>query len=129
MNDKNPSVLKLSNGEDIICHVIDASKDKITIQDPLLIEVHSRVTEKGVTETLSLTRWLQPFTDEGDYKIEKHSIVITVPSSDGLTKYYNHVIDNIGDSFIKEPTDKELNEIEREEIEELIEELDNATIH
>ena len=59
MNDKNPSVLKLSNGEDIICHVID----------------------------------------------------------------------NIGDTFIKEPTDKELNKIEQEEIEELIEELDNATIH
>ena len=39
------------------------------------------------------------------------------------------MIDNIGDTFIKEPTDKELNEIEREEIEELIEELDNATIH
>ena len=129
MNNKNPSVLKLTNGEDIICHVVDAAHDKIIIKDPLLIEVRSRITKKGVTETLSLTRWLQPFTDEGDYRIEKHSVVITVPSSDGLTKYYNHVIDNIGDAFIKEPTDKELNEIEREEIEELIEELDNATIH
>ena len=134
MNDKNPSVLKLSNGEDIICHVIDASKDKITIQDPLLIEVHSRVTKKGVTETLSLTRWLQPFTDEGDYKIEKHSIVITVPASSGLSKFYEHVLKRLDKPVIRETLSDEiieddLDQMTDDEIIELMEDVKTRTIH
>ena len=56
------------------------------------METINRMTNSGVTESLSLTRWLQPFSDEKDYTIGKNSIVISVPASIGLSKYYEFVL-------------------------------------
>ena len=39
------SVLKLSNGEDIICRIVDSSKEKVKIEDPLLLDVQ-QITDK-----------------------------------------------------------------------------------
>ena len=77
MNDY--SILKLSNGEDLICRVVNKTESDIVIESPLKMETINRMTNSGVTESLSLTRWLQPFSDEKDYTIGKNSIVISVP--------------------------------------------------
>ena len=79
MNDY--SILKLSNGEDLICRVVNNTDSDIVIQSPLKMETINRMTSNGLTESLSLTRWLQPFSDVKDYTIQKNSIVISVPSS------------------------------------------------
>ena len=86
------SVLKLSNGEDLICRIVNNTDSDVVIQSPLKMETINKITASGVSESLSLTRWLQPFSDVTDYTIQKNSIIINVPASVGLIKYYEWVL-------------------------------------
>ena len=72
----NYNVLKLSNGEDILCNVVETQQGQLKIEAPLLMETISKVTQKGVIESLALGRWIQPYSDEDFFYIEKNSVVI-----------------------------------------------------
>ena len=41
------SVLKLSNGEDIVCRIVEASKEKVKVEDPLLLDVQQITDKQG----------------------------------------------------------------------------------
>ena len=90
---------------------------------PLKMDVMSRMTKKGIQEGLSLTRWVQPFTDEKNIQINKSTIVTMVPASLGMSKYYEYVLKSIKGmklvssttEDIEDPTDEELDEIALEE--------------
>ena len=97
------SVLKLSNGEDIVCRIVEASKEKVKVEDPLLLDVQQITDKQGkIKESVGLIRWIKPFTEEEEYFIEKNSIVITVPASIGLSKYYEHVLQRFDKPVIRE---------------------------
>jgi len=120
-------VVKLSNGEDIVCYVhknkSSAETSKLKISSPLKMESIARSTKKGIVESLSLARWVQPYSDEQYFNIEKNSIVVMTPASVGLCKYYDlkNITQNV--KVIKSsPTKKELRVIEEEEM-DLEEEL------
>ena len=139
----NYQVVKLSNGEDIICNVEEDARidGTLRISSPLKMETFSRTTEKGVVESLGLSRWIQPYSDEDVFTIQKNTVVVMTPVSAGLQRYYEYVLKNMEE--IKDddygPTEKEIRVIEKEEkIEDLEEELDemeaildkqNSTIH
>ena len=42
---------------------------------PLKMELKNRITKKGIVEALTLSRWLQPFTESDEFDIEKTSII------------------------------------------------------
>ena len=121
-------MVKLSNGEDIICKVENELDSTLQISSPLKMETYSRTTSKGLVESLGLSRWVQPYSDEKQFTIQKTTVVLMTPVSVGLQKYYEYVIENMGAmrEKISQPTDKELKVIEREEknIEDLAEELE-----
>ena len=129
------SVLKLSNGEDIVCRVVDASKEKIKVEDPLLLDVQQITGKDGrIKESLGLIRWIKPFTEEEEYFIEKNSIVITVPASSGLSKFYEHVLKRLDKPVIRETLSDEiieddLDQMTDDEIIELMEDVKTRTIH
>ena len=129
------SVLKLSNGEDIVCRVVEASKEKVKVEDPLLLDVQQITDKQGkIKESVGLIRWIKPFTEEEEYFIEKTSIVITVPASSGLSKYYEHVLKRLDKPVIRETLPDEiieddLGQMTDEEIIELIEDVKTRTIH
>ena len=136
MNDY--SILKLSNGEDLICRVVNNTDSDIVIQSPLKMETINKVTASGISESLSLTRWLQPFSDVTDYTIQKNSIVINVPASVGLSKYYEFVLKKIDDIELTNPTNSDIEKIEESEVRKKLEklkkdlaeiEVDGETIH
>ena len=121
----NYQVIKLSNGEDIICTVeeldsVDSGKFKVT--SPLKMCTQSKITERGVIESLGLSRWVQVYSDQPYYNIEKNSVVIMTPASEGLGRYYEHVLKSMEQSEVKGPTDEELDSIEDEEY---LDELDD----
>ena len=132
---KKYSVLKLSNGEDIVCRVVEASKERIKIEDPLLLDVQQITDEDGrIKESVGLLRWIKPFTEEKEYFIEKNSIVITVPASIGLSKYYEHVLKRLDQPVIREELSDEiieddLDQMTDDEIIELMEDVKTRTIH
>ena len=129
------SVLKLSNGEDIVCRVVESSKEKIKIEDPLLLDVQQITDKDGkIKESIGLLRWIKPFTEEEEYFIEKNSIVITVPASIGLSKYYEHVLKRLDKPVIRETLSDEiieddLDQMTDDEIIELMEDVKTRTIH
>lgn len=143
----NYQIIKLSNGEDIICDIKEQSESEpsLKITSPLKMDVLTRPTEKGIQEGLSLTRWVQPFTDEKNIQINKSTIVTMVPASMGMSKYYEYVLRSLQgmklvtsttEDIEGEPTIEDLQKIEleeriekelrdwnrREELEELLEE-------
>ena len=112
----NYNVLKLANGEDILCNVVETQQGQLKIEAPLLMETISKVTQKGVVESLALGRWIQPYSDEDFFYIEKNSVVIMTPASAGLSRYYEHIIKNTAKLGLKEngPSEEELQTIEDE---------------
>jgi hypothetical protein len=111
-------VIKLSNGEDIVCEVLEIKDTQINIFEPLKMETNSKVTDNGASESLSLGRWLQPYSDEKIFQIERNSIVIMTPASIGLIKYYEYVMTTIERMELSsvEATDKDLESIVEQEI-------------
>ena len=129
------SVLKLSNGEDIVCRIVEASKEKVKVEDPLLLDVQQITDKQGkIKESIGLLRWIKPFTEEEEYYIEKNSIVITVPASSGLSKYYEHVLKRLDKPVIRETLadeiiEDDLDQLTDDEIIELMEDVKTRTIH
>ena len=100
-----------------------------------------RRTPEGFVESLSLSRWLQPFTEESLFKIKNDKIILITDASPGLCKYYEYVLSKIDSSnspnendvfdeknFSKEEDDDKDNE---EIYEELLSDMDidSNTIH
>ena len=114
-------VIKLSNGEDIVCKVHENTSSrensKLKISSPLRMETITRDTSKGVVESLGLSRWVQPYSDEQEFTIQRTTIVMMTPVSAGLQKYYEYVVDNMKTmrKDLSSPTEKELRVIEKEE--------------
>ena len=117
-------VIKLSNGEDIVCNVLELHNKQLKITAPLKMDTISKETGKGFVESLALSRWVQPYSDEETFTVERNSVVIMTPASHGLARYYEYVLQNISQSTITKmhPTKKELKVIEEEQM-DLEEEL------
>jgi hypothetical protein len=113
-------IVKLSNGEDIVCEVLEIKDTQILITEPLKMETINKVTDNGASESLALGRWLQPYSDENIFQIERNSIVIMTPASIGLIKYYEYVMTTIERMELSdvEATDKDLDSIIKQEVDE-----------
>ena len=88
----NFQVLKLSNGDDVICNLVETKDDTFKITSPLKMDTVNRITKKGVSESLALTRWIQPYSDQEHYYVQKNSVVVMAEASVGLTRYYQFVL-------------------------------------
>ena len=113
-------IVKLSNGEDIVCEVLEIKDTQILITEPLKMETINKVTDDGASESLALGRWLQPYSDEKVFQLERNSIVIMSPASIGLIKYYEYVMTTIERMELSsiEATDKDLDSIIKQEVDE-----------
>ena len=85
-------VLKLSSGDDVICSVVSDIKNTLKVSDPLKMDTVNRFTKKGLVESLALSRWIQPYSDEDFFYIDKSSVMLMAPASIGLSRYYEYVI-------------------------------------
>ena len=131
MNDVSYTVLKLTNGDDIICEVDYERYDSeasltqrvFEIQNPLLMVATRRIENEGVKEGLSLSRWVEPFTEQKYFSIPATSVITSAEASPGLVKYYEYVLNRMEHYFDEDslPTDEDLDEIELEEDEEFLE--------
>ena len=131
MNDVSYTVLKLTNGDDIICEVdyerydseASLSQRVFEIQNPLLMVATRKVEADGVREGLSLSRWVEPFTEQKYFSIPATSVITSAEASPGLVKYYEYVLNRMEHYFDEGslPTDEDLDEIELEEDEEFLE--------
>ena len=129
---KSTNIVKLSNGENLICTVVCDTDKHIEIESPLKMETISRVTKTGVVESLSLGKRMQPFSDQKTISLNKNLVIINLPVTIGLEKYYEYVLKkmDLGDG----PSEEELKAIEEEEKQGLKDQMleyikDGYTIH
>ena len=134
MSEQNYQVIKLANGENLICDVIRDSDTTLLVRSPLKMETLSKFTKSGVVESLSLVRWMQPFCDEEKFTLSKNTVILNSPVSIGLGKYYEFILKKMDGLNIPQPSEEELKAIEEEEKQELKDQMleyikDGVTIH
>ena len=134
MSEQNYQVIKLANGENLICDVISDSDTTMLVRSPLKMETLSKITKSGVIESLSLVRWMQPFCDEKKFTLSKSTVILNSPVSIGLGKYYEFILKKMDGLEIPQPSEEELKAIEEEEKQELKDQMleyikNDVTIH
>ena len=110
MNENTTKVIKLANGEDIVCtcmksHNVDLESRVLHISQPLKMEIRNKITKTGVVEALTLSRWLQPFTNDDNFDLERSNIVAVSDASYALNNYYKFMLDSIGNQDTKNSFD------------------------
>ena len=121
MNTDTYKIIKLISGENIICELTE-DDGKYEISKPLLMHVHPNITIGGMTESLMLSRWVQPFTEQKYFKIDPKHVIIMLPASPGLSVYYEDILNKIEGSTERIPL---LDQINEEDIyDELLEDLE-----
>ena len=107
-------IIKLKNGEDLICNVLDNENGRLKVTSPLKMETVNRISKKGLTESLALTRWIQPYSDEKHFFIESNSIIIMAPASVGMTRYYEYVLKSYDGLVLKSAKEETVEKIRSE---------------
>ena len=121
-------VLKRISGENIICELARNGGGNYEISRPLLMHVRPSITMSGMTESLMLSRWVQPFTEQKSFEINPKHVIIMLPASPGLSVYYEGVLNKLEEGGEEIAVTK----IDEEEVyEELLEELEteSSSIH
>ena len=89
-------VLKLLNGEEIICQLSEGIvNDSYEITHPLKMQVESRLTKQGPVDSLNLSRWIGPYTEQSLFNIKLSHVLTVADASEGLSRYYEHVRNEI----------------------------------
>ena len=124
-------VLKLLNGEELICELgDDVVDDSYEITNPLKMQVESKITKQGHVDSLNLSRWIGPYTEQSLFNIKTAHVLIVADASVGLSRYYEHIQKEI--TRLDSPNHKKsLDNISNEEVyEDLLDDLDiDDTIH
>ena len=124
-------VLKLLNGEELICELgDDVVDDSYEITNPLKMQVESKITKQGTVDSLNLSRWIGPYTEQSLFNIKTAHVLIVADASVGLSRYYEHIQKEI--TRLDSPHYKKyLDDISNEEVyEDLLDDLDyDDTIH
>ena len=131
MNTVTYKILKLLNGEELICELADSVVDDFyEITHPLKMQVESKLTKRGPVESLSLSRWIGPYTEQSLFSIKTSHVLIVADASAGLSRYYEHVQKEI---TRRDSPDyrKSLDDVDNEEVyDNLLDDLDiDDTIH
>jgi hypothetical protein len=111
-------VVKLTNGDNIICEAIEHVNETYIISTPLKMEVVQDNTSRGPVECLHLSAWISPFTESKYFEIKENHVIVITEASVGLSAYYQNIInkhkkiaDKINDeldNWEKGPTDEEM---------------------
>lgn len=122
----NYKVVKLTNGDNIICEAVEHVNEKYIIRTPLKMEVVHDDDSGRHIESLQLTSWISPFTEDKHFEIKESHVIVITAASIGLSAYYRNIVDKqskfseeiVDDSIVVDdnPTDEEMFNEEYEEV-------------
>ena len=125
-------IIKLRNGEELVGNVHAINDDFVKVQNPLKVNLYPRMKGGKIEEAMAFSRWVS-YSDNQSYDIVKNNVIAMTDSSIGLTRFYDYCVSKMQDmkpSEYRQPTDKELQEIEEEIFDRLYNEDDEPkTIH
>ena len=134
----NYKVVKLTNGDNIICEAVEHVNETYIIRTPLKMEVIHDDDSDGHIESLHLSAWISPFTEDKHFEIKESHVIVITAASIGLSAYYKNIVkkqsrftEEIVDNSIvidDNPTDEEMFDEEYEEVSSTFETSDNDKI-
>ena len=81
-------IIKFNSGDEIICNVIKDVGDYLSIENPMKMYTVPRATKRGIVESLTLSRWMYPYTEQKICRVRKDSITTIMSASEGLKTFY-----------------------------------------
>ena len=81
-------IIKFKNGEDIVSEIIGDGEGFLKLSNPMQMIIHPKMTDEGYGESIALTRWMQPYTEDVVIRIRKDSIITVVNASTGMKSFY-----------------------------------------
>ena len=104
----NPfKVLKMSNGEDVLCKVLEEYKDALVVEYPMSVVKNNIVEQDNhIVEHTGLQRWMN-FTHDRAFLILKEKIMTLGDLAPEVTLYYKHICKRITVEESKEPTSED----------------------
>ena len=122
----NYKVVKLTNGDNIICETVEHVNETYIIKTPLRMEMVCDDDSNGQIESLHLSAWISPFTEDKHFEIKESHVIVITAASIGLSAYYRNIVDKqskfseeiVDDSIVVDdnPTDEEMFDEEYEEV-------------
>ena len=104
----NPfKVIKMMNGEDVLCKVLEEYKDALVVEYPMSV-VKNQIVEQDnhIVEHTGLQRWMN-FTHDKSFLILKEKILSLGDLAPEVTLYYKHICKRITIEESQEPTDED----------------------
>ena len=100
-------VIKMMNGEDVLCKVLEEYKDALVVEYPMSVVKNQIVeAENHIVEHTGLQRWMN-FTHDKSFLILKEKILSLGDLAPEVTLYYKHICKKISVEESREPTDEE----------------------
>ena len=100
-------IIKLDTNEDIVCKLTE-SEHMVICHKPLLMRTVPQITRVGITEQMTLMRWI-PFSKDNSTTVSRDKIVAIANADDVLKAKYHKIAVNY------ELLDKEADRIGKEE--------------
>ena len=125
---KNPfKVLKMMNGEDVLCKVLEEYKDALVIEYPMsVVKNQIMENENHIVEHTGLQRWMN-FTHDKSFLILKEKILSLGDLAPEVTIYYKHICKKITlEESVAPSTEDEAEMKMRDNIEELTDAISNS---
>ena len=104
----NPfKIIKMINGDDIICKITEEYKDALVIEYPMSI-VKNQVmeNEEQIVEHTGLQRWMN-YTHDTTFVIPKERIICLGNMAPDVTMYYKHVCKRLEFESNQEPSNED----------------------
>src|SRR6056300_1401352 len=91
MMDTNYKVLKLTNGDDLICKILGEDDNSVIVECPMqVLKTKYRNNGNDIVEHTGLQRWIS-FTNDIEYIIDKEKIIGLANLSPEVMVYYKMV--------------------------------------
>ena len=129
-NTGNPfKVLKMINGEDVLCKILEEYKDALVVEYPMSVVKNQIVEQENhIVEHTGLQRWMN-FTHDKSFLILKEKILSLGDLAPEVTLYYKHICKRMSVEESREPTDEEEAMMKlRDNMETLVEALGNTDV-
>ena len=104
----NPfKIIKMVNGDDVICKVAEEYKDALVIEYPMsIVKNQIMENEEQIVEHTGLQRWMN-YTHDTTFVIPKERIICLGNMAPEVTLYYKHVCKRLEFETNQEPTDED----------------------
>ena len=100
-------VIKMMNGEDVLCKVLEEYKDALIVEYPMSV-VKNQIMEANdhIVEHTGLQRWMN-FTHDKSFLILKEKILSLGDLAPEVTQYYKHICKRLSIEESHAPSDED----------------------